>query len=377
MSRNSILIIDDNKHIRTQINLVLKLEGYDTFMASNGLEGVHAAKESLPNLIICDIMMPELDGYGVLNMLRTNATTADIPFLFLSAKAEKNDIRQGMNLGADDYLWKPFSTEDLIKAIEARLDRHETTRRALSDKLTPFANLSLTRDKFLSLMTHDLKSAFTGILGLSELMSAKHSDMSESEFNETLSLMSETAQSTYGLLDSFLEWSRIQLGGMVADRSTFDVQIVGQRTISLLLASAKHKQITITNGIPEDTRVWADQRMVEAIIRNLLYNALKFTNRGGTITLSALEEEHFMRISVNDTGIGISEDDIVRLLQPESEFTTLGTYGEKGTGLGVLFCRELAEKNNGTLSILSEKDKGSTFSFTLPKTPASLRNTTR
>jgi two-component system, sensor histidine kinase and response regulator len=330
MNSSSILIIDDNKHIRTQINLVLKLEGYNTFMASNGLEGVTAAKESLPNLIICDIMMPELDGYGVLSMLRANATTADIPFLFLSAKAEKNDIRQGMNLGADDYLWKPFSTEDLIKAIEARLDRHETTRRALSDKLTPFASLSLTRDKFLSLMTHDLKSAFTGILGLSELMSAKHQDMSEGEFTETLALMSETAQSTYGLLDSFLEWSRLQLGGMVANRSTFDVQLVGQRTLSLLSANAKHKQIVLSNIIPENTNVWADQRMIEAIIRNLLYNALKFTNRGGKVILSALEEEHTIRISVSDTGIGISEDDIVRLLQPESEFTTLGTYGEKG-----------------------------------------------
>jgi two-component system, sensor histidine kinase and response regulator len=377
MSNNSILIIDDNKHIRTQINLVLKLEGYTTFMASNGLEGVSVAKESLPSLIICDIMMPELDGYGVLSILRSNASTADIPFLFLSAKAEKQDIRQGMNLGADDYLWKPFSTEDLIKAIEARLDRHETTRRALSDKLTPFASLSLTRDKFLSLMTHDLKSAFTGILGLSELMSAKHHDMSEGEFTETLALMNETAQSTYGLLDSFLEWSRLQLGGMVANRTTFDVQLIGQRTLSLLSANAKHKQITIANSIPQYTQVWADQRMVEAIIRNLLYNALKFTHRGGSITLTALEEEHCIRISVSDTGIGINEDDIVRLLQPENEFTTLGTHGERGTGLGVLFCRELAEKNNGTLSILSEKEKGSTFSFTLPTTPSSSRPASR
>lgn len=369
MSGNSILIIDDNKHIRTQINLVLKLEGYTTFMASNGNEGVERAKEVLPNLIICDIMMPELDGYGVLSMLRSNTSTADIPFLFLSAKAEKHDIRQGMNLGADDYLWKPFSTEDLIKAIEARLDRYETTKRILSGKMSALSGVSLTRDKFLSLMTHDLKSAFTGVLGLAELMSAKHGDMSEEEFTETIILMNETAQSTYGLLDSFLEWSRLQLGGMMPHPSVFDVNIIAQRTISLLGANARHKQIPLTNNIPEETLVWADQRMVEAILRNLIYNALKFTNRGGNVTLTASEdvEDKSIRVSVSDTGIGISEDDIVRLLQPESEFTTLGTYGEKGTGLGVLFCRELAEKNNGLLSIHSEKGHGSTFSFTLPK----------
>jgi signal transduction histidine kinase len=264
-------------------------------------------------------------------------------------------------------LWKPFSTEDLIKAIEARLDRYETTKRVISDKISAFSNLSLTRDKFLSLMTHDLKSAFTGVMGLAELMSAKHQDMSETEFNETITLMNETAQSTYGLLDSFLEWSRLQLGGMVAQPSSFDVHLTAQRTMSLLGANARHKNIALTNTIPEESLVYADVRMVEAILRNLIYNALKFTHRGGTITVTAVEEKNHIRISVSDTGIGISEDDIVRLLQPENEFSTLGTFSEKGTGLGILFCRELAEKNNGTLSIDSEKGKGSTFSFTLPK----------
>lgn len=370
MNRNSILIIDDNKHIRTQINLVLKLEGYQTFMASNGTEGVQTAREIIPSLIICDIMMPELDGYGVLSMLRSNAITADIPFLFLSAKAEKQDIRQGMNLGADDYLWKPFSTEDLLKAIEARLDRYETTKRILSGKISALANVSFTRDKFLSLMTHDLKSAFTGVLGLAELLSVKHHGMAQEEFDETITLMNETAQSTYGLLDSFLEWSHLQIGGMNANPSKFDIQLTGQRTVSLLAASTRHKNIVVKNTIPEETFVWADTRMVEAILRNLLYNALKFTHRGGSITLVATDDEDDadnVRIAVRDTGIGISEDDIVRLLQPESEFTTLGTFGEKGTGLGVLFCRELAEKNHGVLSIHSEKGIGSTFSFTLPK----------
>lgn len=364
---SSILIIDDNKHIRTQINLVLKLEGYKTFMAANGVEGVQMAQDARPSLVICDIMMPEMDGYGVLSALRMNPTTADIPFLFLSAKAEKHDIRQGMNLGADDYLWKPFSTEDLIKAIQARLDRHEMTRRVLSEKLSPLAQVSMTRDKFLSLMTHDLKSAFTGVIGLAELMNMKHTEMPEEEFNETLRLMNETVQSTYGLLDSFLEWSRLQIGGMAASPHNFDVHLTVKRVMSLLTANATHKKITIVNSIAEEVRIFADERMTEAILRNLLYNAVKFTNFGGTVTLSSKDEGQYIRVSVEDTGIGISEEDIVKLLEPDNHFTTLGTFGEKGTGLGVLFCRELAEKNNGTLEIDSVKNHGSTFSFVLPK----------
>jgi two-component system, sensor histidine kinase and response regulator len=370
----SILIIDDNKHIRTQINLVLKLEGFETYMASNGIEGVEIARETVPSLIICDIMMPQLDGYGVLLNLRNDTLTADIPFLFLSAKAEKQDIREGMNLGADDYLWKPFSTEDLIKAIEARLERYETTRRTISSKIQTesplsLASVTLSRDRFLSLMTHDLKSAFTGVMGLAELMSTKREQMPEQEFDETLRLMNETVQSTYGLLDSFLEWSRLQLGGMETSPTLFELRSTAQRSITILSANAANKKITIHNNISDGMMVFADMRMVDAIIRNLLYNAIKFTYVGGNITVTAMPDETsetMMCVSVQDTGIGISEEDIVKLLQPENEFTTLGTFGEKGTGLGVIFCRELAQKNGGTLSIESFKDHGSTFTFTLP-----------
>jgi signal transduction histidine kinase len=368
----SILIIDDNKHIRTQINLVLKLEGYTTHMASNGVEGVELARSVKPGLVICDIMMPEMDGYGVLNALRSNPATADVPFLFLSAKAEKHDIRQGMNLGADDYLWKPFSTEDLIKAIQARLDRHETTRRLLSEKLSPLDGISITRDKFLSLMTHDLKSAFTGVIGLAELMSSKHENMSPEEFAETLQLMNETVQSTYGLLDSFLDWSKMQIGGMAPEPRAFDIQRCVNRALSLLAPNASHKKITLNNNISADTIVFADERMVEAIVRNLVYNALKFTHRGGSITLRSHNDNRTTTIAVEDTGIGISEEDIVRLLEPSNTFSSLGTFGEKGSGLGVLFCRELAEKNGGNLRIESVKDQGSTFSVTLPKAQESV-----
>ncbi|MCS6809554.1 MAG: HAMP domain-containing sensor histidine kinase, partial [Bacteroidota bacterium] len=131
-----------------------------------------------------------------------------------------------------------------------------------------------------------------------------------------------------------------------------------------------HKQITIQNIVPVDTSVFADERMVEAILRNLLYNALKFTHVGGTVTISSQEQADAVRISVQDTGVGISEEDIVRLLEPDQSFSTVGTVGEKGTGLGILFCRELIEKNGGTLEIESVKHQGSTFSFTLPKPQA-------
>lgn len=128
----TLLLIEDNKDMRENIAEILDLSGYKVLSAKNGKVGVDIAKKEIPDLIICDIMMPELDGYGVLNMLSKNEDTANIPFIFLTAKAEKNDFRKGMNLGADDYITKPFNDDELLKAIETRLNKHEILKKEFS-----------------------------------------------------------------------------------------------------------------------------------------------------------------------------------------------------------------------------------------------------
>jgi signal transduction histidine kinase len=365
----SVLIIDDNRHIRTQINLVLKLEGYKTFEAENGVEGVALAKEHNPTLIVCDIVMPELDGYGVLEQLRAYAPTADTPFLFLSAKADKSDMREGMNLGADDYLIKPFSAQELVQAIAARLRRHDTTRRTLEKKIE--TQYSRSQDKFFSLVTHDLKSSFAGVMGLSEMLSKKLDEMSVERLQEVADLMKESVQSTYGLLDSFVEWSRLQASGMVPVLNSVNIGETALRVIMQYSSMAAHKTIEVSCSIPPDTHVLADSNMIQVVFRNLISNALKFTRPGGTIDVAAVIEGETVTVSVKDSGVGMSAEEIARMFKSDLmsgiQHSSRGTSGEKGTGLGVLFCREILEKHNTMLKVESLIDLGSMFSFTLPR----------
>jgi two-component system, sensor histidine kinase and response regulator len=392
---SSVLIVDDNRHIRTQINLVLKLEGYETVEAENGIQAVSMAKELRPDLIVCDIIMPEMDGYGVLERLRGNGETADTPFLFLSAKADKSDVREGMNLGADDYLVKPFSAQELVQAISARISRQQVTRRKWERRVESLSELSASKDRFMTLMSHDLKTAFAGVMGLSEMLSSKLDDLALDRLQEISGLMNDAVQSTHNLLQSFVEWSRLQASGM---KPVIEPVNIGELAYGLILQQstfAAHKNITIVNTIPHDTHVAADYNMIQVVVRNLLSNALKFTPLGGTVTLSAsasasarqtdapafdsepastlapaLAPAQALEIAVTDTGVGMSADSVERLMRLDIangiQFSTPGTQGEKGTGLGVMFCRELLDKQDSSLRIASTQGKGSTFSFVLP-----------
>lgn len=354
-----------------QINLVLKLEGFDTLEADNGTTGMEMAKERLPDMIVCDIVMPELDGYTVLEQLRSYMPTSDIPFLFLSAKADRSDVREGMNLGADDYLVKPFSAQELVQAISARINRYNTTKREIARKMETLQEISASKDKFLSLISHDLKSSFAGVMGLSEMLASKLDDLSLDRLQEISSLMKEAVHSTYNLLESFVEWSRLQANGM---KATIESVNIGETTLNVLMqhsGTAAHKSITLACQIPPDTHVFADTNMIQVVLRNLVSNALKFTKPGGTIDIVAQETDSGIELSVHDDGVGISTEDMVKILQTDDvgsvQHTTAGTLGEKGTGLGLLFCRELLDKQASKLVIKSAINQGSTFSFTLPK----------
>jgi signal transduction histidine kinase len=375
---SQVLIIDDNRHIRTQINLVLKLEGYSTVEAENGAQGIELAKATTPDLIVCDIVMPEMDGYSVLEHLRRMPETAGIPFLFLSAKADRSDIREGMNLGADDYLVKPFSAQELVQAINARINRYNVTKRQWESRVQSLNQMSASKDRFMTIMSHDLKSAFSGVMGLSEMLASKLDDLSFDQLQDVSRLMKDAIQSTQNLLQSFVEWARLQANGMNVKAESLNI---GEMTLNVIVQHsgfAAHKNIEISCAIPPDTHVWADANMTEVIIRNLISNALKFTVPGGKIEVATHEVKGsdgkpMLQCSVRDTGIGISPENVQKLLTTDVtnglHFTTLGTQGEKGTGLGIMFCRELLEKQGGVLTIQSERGKGSTFAFTLPYQP--------
>jgi PAS domain S-box-containing protein len=257
--------------------------------------------------------------------------------------------------------------EERQEKIQIQSD--ELNRQASELKITnkQLEELNATKNKFFSIIAHDLKNPFQAIFGFSELLMRNFEDFEENQRYELLTMIKTSSESAYNLLENLLQWARTQTDRIKYSPSEIDIKDLLKQNITLAKANIDKKSILIRTDTTCAEPIWADFNMTNLIIRNLLSNAIKFTPNNGIITLgcsriSQLECEIF----VQDTGIGMSEENVKKLFRIDEYFSTSGTAGESGTGLGLIICKEFIEKNNGKLTIESELDKGTTFRFTLP-----------
>ena len=246
-------------------------------------------------------------------------------------------------------------------------DRKEA-RQALTESELQLKELNATKDKFFSIIAHDLKSPFSSILGLSELLFTNFDKYDAQKKKRFIGLIKEATENTYKLLENLLLWSRSQRGIIDFKPTKRNLHLLTGETVNLLSQSTKNKSIVLINQIPEDIYVVADRDMLLTILRNLISNAIKFTHKNGMVIVSVEKtiKQKFIEISVTDTGIGISEDTIGDLFQLDKNVSTSGTEKETGTGLGLILCKEFVEKHGGEIWIESKVGKGSKFIFTLP-----------
>jgi len=226
--------------------------------------------------------------------------------------------------------------------------------------------LNADKDRFISILGHDLKSPFNNLLGLSEVLKEDISKLDIDEIETLANQIHTTAQNTYNLLEDILKWAGAQQG-----KIPFEPQILNFRDIcidifEILSPNANTKNITINYSAPDKINIFADIDMLKTLIRNLVSNAIKFTNNGGVININAEQNSENVTISVSDNGIGITPDNLKKLFDISEVLTTKGTAGESGTGLGLLLCKEFVEKHGGKIWVESEVGKGSEFKFTLP-----------
>jgi len=245
-----------------------------------------------------------------------------------------------------------------------------TERKLAEEKLKKYSEdlqkSNSSKDKFFSIISHDLRNPFNSLLGFSELLANNIEDLTEDEIKESAKSLHRTATNLFNLLTNLLEWSRLQTGNFSFEKSEFSLGGLLNHVVSIYSDSLDAKNLKLIKRQDCEVNILADQNMIEAAIRNLISNAIKFTRDGGTITVGCVKNENGAQIFVTDTGVGISSEDQERLFKIEKQFTTEGTKNEKGTGFGLLLCKELVEKNNGTIKVKSEKDKGSTFTISLP-----------
>jgi signal transduction histidine kinase len=259
-------------------------------------------------------------------------------------------IRDNQVIGAS------FFANDISKRVIAL--------KALEENEQRLKESNLTKDKFFSIIAHDLKSPFASIVGLSDFLvneSAKGKNI-----EAIAKIIQKSSHQAMNLITNLLEWSRSQSGRITFQPEYFDVSVLLQDELDALVAIAKQKQITINNAIPESTFIYADRYMISSIFRNLISNALKFTNTDGLITIFSHLNNEYIHFTVADNGVGIYNDDIPKLFVIDQSHTTVGTENECGTGLGLILCKEFTEKHNGHIGVKSIKNKGSEFSFSLP-----------
>lgn len=253
------------------------------------------------------------------------------------------------------------------------IGRDITLRKKTEVQLTAQADklkeLNATKDKFFSIIAHDLKNPFNSIIGITDVTLADMPTLDKRNIQQRLEMMKASANQAYTLLENLLIWSRTQTGRIDFEPGMTNLVEVLRCITTLVEGQLLNKAITLKLETGPELRVWADQNMVETILRNLVTNAIKFTPKGGNIVISATVQDKFLTVAVKDSGIGMTKDALAKLFRIETSFTTRGTENEKGTGLGLILCKEFVEKHGGQIGVESEPGKGSHFWFTLPVAP--------
>jgi PAS domain S-box-containing protein len=227
--------------------------------------------------------------------------------------------------------------------------------------------LNAAKDKFFSIISHDLRSPFNSLLGLTEYISQSYDEMTPTEIRTSISNVYTSSKQVYNLILNLLEWSMIQSGRLTVNKSVINLSDLGKEIMGLYEDNANYKQIKLINNMEQEIYVYADKYMIDTIIRNFVSNSIKFTRPGGMITIKSIINGDNAEVSVTDTGIGISPEEQKNLFHIDEQTSRDGTANEKGTGLGLILCKEFIEKNNGVLWVESEEGKGSRFSFTVPR----------
>lgn len=361
-----ILIVDDVVSNVLLLKVLLKNEKFKTVTASDGLEAIQQAEKELPDLILLDVMMPQMDGFETAMHLKNNPTTAGIPIIFLTALNSTQDIVKGFQAGANDFITKPFNKEELLVRVNHQISL-VAAKKLILERTEELRKTIVGRDKLYSVIAHDLRSPLASIkmvlnmmvLGLSE-------DVIGKEMYQMLQMVNHSTEDVFSLLDNLLKWTKSQIGKLNVVYQDFRIDEVVEGVLDIFSLVSKSKNIQLVNDSIDTVTVHADVDMVKTILRNLLSNALKFSYEGSQIIIGSQVETDKIIVSVKDSGKGMSAEDKEKLLKTETHFSRYGTNNEEGSGLGLLLCQDFAIKNGGDLWFESEEGKGSTFFFSLP-----------
>ena len=358
-----ILIVDDSLETIDLTERALESGGFRTFAAQDGEHGLRLARELLPDLIICDINMPGLNGYEVLAELRRDASTAAIPIIFLTGFAEREQVRRGMELGADDYVTKPFSVSELRASVSTRLERQSLLRQQSDKKLHELqSNISLA-------LPHELRTPLTSIVCLAAVLKDDSETMSRQEIHETADILHDSADRLQRLVENFLLFAQIELlaADPVRAAAWRAKASVPAREILTSLAGQKAQCLRRTGDLfmeIEAVNAPVSAQHLQKIADELLGNAFKFSQPGTPITFAAQVMENEFHLLVADHGRGMTPEEIAKV-GPHMQFQRV-CFEQQGMGLGLIIAKRLTELCGGEFRIRSQPGKGTTVRVIFP-----------
>ena len=365
-SKYTILIVDDVISNVLLLKVLLGKEKYNILTASGGREAIEITVNQQPDLILLDVMMPEMTGFEVAAHLKDHTKTANIPIIFLTALNSTEDVVKGFQAGANDFITKPFNKEELLVRVNHQISL-VAAKRLILEKTEELRRTIVGRDKLYSVIAHDLRSPLASIkMVLNMLVLTLSKESLGSEMYQMLEMANHSTEDVFSLLDNLLKWTKSQVGKLNVVYMDFDINEVINGVIEIFSLVSASKNIKLVHTSNSPVMVHGDIDMLKTILRNLLSNALKFSYENSQILIDTSISDGMAVISVKDSGKGMSKEDQGRLLKTETHFSSYGTNNEEGSGLGLLLCQDFANKNGGRLWFDSEEGKGSTFYFSVP-----------
>ena len=344
--------------------LLVTLIGFIMYQVSFEIYGIHdTALYAIPGIfIIAGVLLKKWQFYSF--VLFTLIWFAVISVLeSIGFKKTRYGNPESIQYGIDIIVIFAFTALGVYSVASRYIKDYVTSRR----NEVRLRELNLTKDKFFSIISHDLKNPFSSISGFTELLLENFREYDNDKIEEQLKIIADSSDNALSILENLMIWSRSQRGKLEFNPALTDIRKCIVENIQMVEDQAKIKKINISFEYSDELPVYCDKNMIDTVLRNLLTNAIKFTPREGNISIGIKTGDEEIEISVTDSGVGIKKENLDRLFRLDGNLTTNGTENEKGTGLGLILCKEFIDKNGGKIWAESEPDKGSRFVFTLPR----------
>jgi CheY-like chemotaxis protein/two-component sensor histidine kinase len=353
-----VLIIEDEKSIRNGIADILMFEGFDVYEAENGLAGVHLAKEVLPDIILCDIMMPKMDGHEVLRQLRSENKTKLFPFVFMTALADHSDVRTGMELGADDYLTKPFLRDELLNAINTRLQKSEAIHQQVETMVDDL------RKRVIAHLPHELLTPLNGILGFTDLIIMGADTLPTHKLIEMAEIMKGSGERLLSLINRFILYIQLisEKDEQIEEEST-NITLTATY-ISQKVANEHKRMKDLVVELKTQAHCLMNEQDFAIVLQEILDNAFKFSGPRNKVKISSITQDAYHGISIHNRGRFFPENSINQLgafIQFDRK-----KYEQQGVGLGLIISKLILDKYKGHLTIESDEDEGTTVRIFIP-----------